>query len=148
VYRRAEQPEAAESAYMYALEIDPYDRSAMNNLMVLYELLGQEEEYEYWLSRVDSYRDTNPYYHAWLGDQAGEEGDWRAAKVHYEDALALEPADAGLQFAMAIIYRELDQTKAALRYLEEAMDNATLYKEQQIYRVEYDKINRSLLAAQ
>lgn len=148
VYRRAEQPQAAQSAYMYALELDPYDRSAMNNLMVLYELLGQEEQYEYWLARVDSYRDTNPYYHAWLGDQAGEEGDWRAAKVHYEDALSLEPADAGLQFAMAIIYRELGQPKAALRYLEEAMDNATLYKEQQIYRVEYDKINRSLLAVQ
>jgi tetratricopeptide (TPR) repeat protein len=111
-------------------------------------MLGWEEEHRYWQSRVDSYRDTNPYYHAWLGDQAGEEGDWRGAKEHYEDALSLAPSDAGLQFALGIIYRELGQPKAALRYVEMAMNNATLYKEQKVYQLEYDRINRSLLVVQ
>lgn len=148
VYRRADQHQAAEAAYMQALELDSFDRSAMNNLMVLYELLGREQEYRYWQSKVDRYRDTNPYYHAWLGDQSAEEGDWRVARGHYEDALSLEPADASLQFSLAIIYRELGQPKAALRYLEKAMNNATLFKEQEIYRAEYERINRSMLAIQ
>ena len=148
VYRRVDQHQAAEAAYLYALEIDSFDRSAMNNLMVLYELQEREDEYAYWKSKVDSYRDTNPYYHAWLGDQAGEENDWHAARSHYEEALSLQPDDAVLLFSLGIIHRELDQPKAALRYLEAAMNKATLYKEQQVYRVEYDKVSRSLLAVQ
>ncbi|MEH6587290.1 MAG: tetratricopeptide repeat protein [Halioglobus sp.] len=148
VYRRADQHQAAETAYLQALELDSFDRSAMNNLMVLYDLLGREQEHQYWQSKVDRYRDTNPYYHAWLGDQSAEEGDWRVARGHYEDALSLEPSDAGLQFSLAIIYRELGQPKAALRYLEKAMNNANLFKEQQVYRAEYEKINRSMLAIQ
>ncbi|MEP4147130.1 MAG: tetratricopeptide repeat protein [Halioglobus sp.] len=148
VYRRADQHQAAESAYLYALEIDSLNRSAMNNLMVLYDLQNREEEHGYWKSRVDSYRDTNPYYHAWLGDQAGEEDDWHGARGHYEEALSLQPDDAVLLFSLGIIHSELGQPKAALRYLEEAMSKATLYKEQQVYRMEYDRVRRSLLAAQ
>ena len=33
---------------------------------------GREEERDMWASRVNRYRETNPFYHAWLGDQAGE----------------------------------------------------------------------------
>lgn len=148
VYRRAGQHEAAEAAYLQALEIDPFERSAMNNLMVLYELIGREEEHAYWQSKVDSYRDSNPFYHAWLGDQAAEEGDWRSARVHYEDALDLDPSDARLLFSMGIIYRELGQPKAALRYIDKAIAQANLYKEQEVYRAEYDKINSAMLAVQ
>ena len=148
VYRRAGQFEAAETVYLQALDIDSYERSAMNNLMVLYELLGREEEHAYWQARVDSYRETNPFYHAWLGDQAAEEGDWRQARVHYEDTLDLEPTDANLLFSMGIIYRELGQPKAALRYLDMAMSHASLYREQQRYRAEYDRINSTMLVTQ
>ncbi|MEP5567170.1 MAG: transglutaminase domain-containing protein [Halioglobus sp.] len=148
VYRRADQLQAAEQAYFKALDVDSYDRSAMNNLMVLFHLQGRDEEYQYWESRVDKYRDTNPFYHAWLGDQAGEESDWHRARGHYEDALSLEPEDPALMFSLGVIHRELGQPKAALRYLEKAMSKATMYKEQGVYRAEYDKISRSLVAAQ
>ncbi|MCX2975310.1 tetratricopeptide repeat protein [Halieaceae bacterium IMCC8485] len=148
VYRRADQHQAAEAAYLHALEVDSFDRSAMNNLMVLYDLLGREVEYLYWKSRVDSYRDINPFYHAWLGDQAGEEHDWHKARGHYEEAVSLEPEDSELLFSLGIIHRELGQPKAALRYLGKAMSKATLFKEHEIYRAEYDRINRSLAAAQ
>jgi len=147
VYRRAGQHEAAEMAYLQALDIDPWERSAMNNLMVLYELLGREDEHAYWLARVDSYRDTNPFYHAWLGDQAAEEGDWRGARVHYNDALDLEPNDARLLYSMGLVYRELGQPRAALRYIGKAINQANLFKEQEAYRNEYDAISRSMAAA-
>ena len=148
IYRRTEQFEAAELAYLQALDIDNYERSAMNNLMLLYEIMGRQEEYAYWQSRVDGYRDTNPYYHAWLGDQAAEEGDWRQAKVHYGDAIDLDPNDADLLFSMGLIYSELGQPKAALRYVEMAMDNASLQRERRRYRAEYDRINNAMLAVQ
>ena len=43
----------------------------MNNLAVLFELEGRPEEQAYWERQLARYRDANPYYHAWLGDEAG-----------------------------------------------------------------------------
>jgi Flp pilus assembly protein TadD len=147
VYRHAEQYRAAESAYLQALALDPHERSAMNNLMVLYDLEGNREQYAYWAERVDRYRDTNPYYHAWLGDQAGEEGDWRAALGHYLEALGLQPEDANLHFAVGLIYEQLDEPKAALRYVEQALERATLRRDLETYRLKAESLSRAELAA-
>lgn len=147
VYRRAQQYRAAESAYLQALALDPQERSAMNNLMVLYDLEGNREQYAYWAERVDRYRETNPYYHAWLGDQAGEEGDWRGALGHYREALGLQPEDANLHFAVALIYEQLNQPKAALRYVQQALELATLRRDLETYRLKAEALNRAVLAA-
>lgn len=117
----------------------------MNNLMVLYDLEGNTEQYAYWAERVDRYRDTNPYYHAWLGDQAGEEGDWRAALGHYLEALGLQPEDANLHFAVGLIYEQLDEPKAALRYVEQALERATLRRDLETYRLKAEALNRDAL---
>jgi tetratricopeptide (TPR) repeat protein len=87
VYRYAGQHRDAESSYLYALELNPWNRSAMNNLVVLYGLEGREEQRDYWQQRVALYREANPYYHAWQGDLALEEGDWRRSVAHYGEAL-------------------------------------------------------------
>src|SRR5690606_6007132 len=82
IYRAAGQDGPAERSYFRALQLDEGDRSAMNNLLVLYQHQGREDEQAYWAARVARYRENNPYYHAWLGDQAGEAGDWDAALLH------------------------------------------------------------------
>ena len=87
VYRAAGQHREAESSYLYALALDPWDRSAMNNLVVLYGLEGRQEQRDYWEQRVVRYREANPYYHAWRGDMALEEGNWRQTVAHYGEAL-------------------------------------------------------------
>ncbi|PLW68377.1 tetratricopeptide repeat protein [Pseudohalioglobus lutimaris] len=147
VYRWSGQYDAAETAYSQALAIDDHERSAMNNLMVLYGLQGREKERAYWEARVERYRDTNPYYHAWLGDQAAEEGDWRGALVHYRDALALSPEDPELLFGLGVIYRELGELKAALRYVGEARDHASLMSRRKRYELEYEQLSQRRLAA-
>ncbi len=148
VYRHAGHYPAAESAYMQALAVDAYDRSAMNNLMVLYGVQGREKERAEWELRVTKYRDRNPYYHAWLGDQAAEKQDWRDALAHYREAMSLAPADPGLMFSTGLIFRQLGELKAALRYIDEARRHATLVSEKQAYTVEYEQISRRLLAGQ
>ena len=146
IYRRYGQHRAAEVAYLQALELDSLERSAMNNLMVLYDLEGDEEQYAYWSARVERYRDRNPYYHAWLGDQAAEEGDWRGALGHYLEALDLAPEDGNLHFSVGLIYEQLDQPKAALRYVGQALDLATLRRDQETYRVKLEELNRASVA--
>lgn len=146
VYRRADQHRAAESAYLVALELDSMERSAMNNLMVLYDLEGREEERAYWAGRVEVYRDSNPYYHAWLGDQAAEEGDMRVALGHYMQALELQPEDAQLHYATGVIYEGLHQPKAALRYVQQALDLATMRRDYERYQLKVDELSRAQMA--
>lgn len=136
VYRFSGQHREAERSYLYALELDPWDRSAMNNLVVLYGLEGREEEREYWVQRVERYREFNPYYHAWLGDMAGENGDWRQALAHYRHALELLPEDSRLLFTTGVIHYHLDEFKDASRYIERAIGAADLRSDIETYRAQ------------
>ena len=136
IYRYAGQYAAAEENYLYALELDPWERSAMNNLSVLYGIQGREEEREHWLSKVAFYRNANPYFHAWLGDKAADSGDWHEALQHYEEALDLLPGDSSLLYATGLIYYRLDELQEASGYIEQAIENATLSSELETYRVQ------------
>lgn len=140
IYRAAGQHRDAQSSYLYALELDDSDTSAMNNLAVLYRLEGNQERYQYWSSKIDDYRDLSPYYHAWLGDQASEEGKWHGALNHYKTAIKLHPNDSKLLFATGQIYAKLDQPRAALRYIQRAIDNSALRSEQERYRLKYEEV--------
>lgn len=148
IYRRSQQYAAAEAAYLQALEIDSYERSAMNNLMVLYGVQQREPQRLYWEQRIARYRDNNPYYHAWLGDQAAGESDWQLALTHYREALDLSPEDADLLFSVGLIYRELNELNAALRHFGSAVEHAELVSERRRYDLEYERTRKRLLASQ
>jgi Flp pilus assembly protein TadD len=146
IYRHAGQHREAENNYLHALQLDPTDRSAMTNLVVLYRLEGRQEELDYWLAQVERYRDDNPYYHAWLGDQAGEAADWRAALGHYLTAVELGPEDAQLLHSTSLIYQQLDEDRAARHYLELAVQAATLQSERERYQRQLDALQGGILA--
>jgi tetratricopeptide (TPR) repeat protein len=124
IYRVAGQHEDAESSYFTALALNSQDRSAMNNLVVLYELDGNEEKAGYWSDQVARYRTGNPWYHAWLGDKAGEAGDWPQALMHYSDARRYDPEDGRLQYAVGLIHYQLGDLTEAQRYVAMAVETA------------------------
>jgi Flp pilus assembly protein TadD len=145
VYRLAGQYREAEASYRYALELDPGDRSAMNNLAVLFGLEGREDERQLWLARIERYRQTNPYYHAWLGDQAGRLGDWREALRHYERAVRLLPEDSQLLYAKGLIHYELDEVREAADLIRRAIDKAALSSDREAYQHRLDLMKREAL---
>jgi Flp pilus assembly protein TadD len=147
VYRVAGQHREAEASYLYALELDPRDGSAMNNLMVLYGLEGREEERSYWEQRVAVYREANPYFHAWQGDMAAEQGDWQRALNYYREALARMPLDSGLLHSAGMAHYQLDQLAEAAQYLEQALANAVRRSEIEQYGFELAQVKRDMLAA-
>ncbi|WP_461424950.1 tetratricopeptide repeat protein [Gymnodinialimonas sp.] len=135
VYRSAGQHRDAEASYLTALELDSGNDSAMNNLVVLYSIEGRDEDREHWEARVAGYRDANPYYHAWRGDQAAEEGDWLSAQNYYEKAVALLPDDSRLLFALGITHVELDQPAQASSYIRQAIVHARLRSDIDAYEL-------------
>ena len=118
----------------------------MNNLAVLYGIEGRVEEQSYWQDRVARYRDSNPYYHAWLGDEAAQEQKWRQAVMHYQQALALLPQDSSLLYALGMSYSGLGELDVASGYIERAIEFATLYSDIKAYELQLDLLQRQLVA--
>ncbi|MFV0277448.1 MAG: transglutaminase domain-containing protein [Parahaliea sp.] len=147
IYRSAGHYAAAERSYFQALQLDGNDRSAMNNLMVLYEHQGREGERAYWEERVRRYRQTNPYYHAWQGDQAGEAGDWDAALAHYRRALELRGNDSRLLYAIGVVEYRRGEFTPATDYIGRAIDAATRRGDIDDYRLQLETVLRAAIAA-
>ena len=133
VYRYAGQHNAAERNYLHALQLDPANDSAMNNLVVLYRMDGRLEELAYWDARVAHYRDANPYYHAWRGDQAALDENWQGARDHYRRALELAPDDARLHYALGLAHLGLNEPAVATNYLQRAIAHAVLRSDIDLY---------------
>ena len=146
IYRMAGQHREAEGSYLYALQLDPWDRSAMNNLVVLYGMEGREKDRSYWERQVAVYRDNNPYYHAWLGDQAGERGDWQQALAHYEEALQLLPDDSAMLYATGMLYYRMDELEQASGYLQRAIETATLRSDIDSYELQLEAVKNQMVA--
>jgi len=146
VYRHAGQLSEAEWSLLQALAVDRADRSAMNNLVVLYGQMGRDNERDYWVDRIERHRDRNPYYHAWLGDRAGEEGDWTGALEHYRVALKLHPGDSTLLYATGIVHFRLQQYDAAERLIEQAIAAASLRSDIHGYQAQLELVRQRQLA--
>jgi Flp pilus assembly protein TadD len=147
VYRHAGQYEDAEEAYFTALALDDNDRSAMNNLVVLYDLTGREEEYAYWLDRLARYRERNPYYHAGLGDSAVDAKDWDAAYRHYARAMRLQPEDSRLVYSLGLVEHRRGNLKEATRLIRKAIETAAFDKDIRDYRMQLRVIEAQRAAA-
>ena len=145
VYRAAGQHRTAEAYYLRALEIDPWNDSAMNNLVVLYALEGRDSEQAYWNEKVEKYRDANPYYHAWLGDQAADDQDWPRAISYYTKAIALHPQDSRLLYAMGLAYQAMDDAEQASGYIRLAIEHATLRSDIDAYQLRLKVVEQALL---
>lgn len=147
IYRSAHQYREAEGSYLQALELDPWSHPAMTNLAILYGLEDRQEDRAYWLGRVERYRQSNPFYHAWLGDQAGKAGEWPAALEHYEAAVELSPRDSGLRFARGMIHYQLDDLDAAAADIQRAIELATLRSEVESYQAQLARLRQEQLVA-
>ena len=142
IYRFTGQYEEAERVYFRALEIDRGDRSAMNNLVFLYEMQGRDEERQYWLDRMRRYRDLNPYYHANLGDIAMEEERWQDAFDHYWKAYKLHPEDGSISYSVGLAAHRMGDDETAMEMIGFAIEKASFQVEKEKYRIQLRAIER------
>jgi tetratricopeptide (TPR) repeat protein len=95
------QYHAAEQAYFRALDIDHRDRSAMNNLVVLYEA-ERIDERDYWLDQLAHYRDLNPYYHANSATRRWKTATGMRLRGTTPGARRLQPDDGELIYSQGL----------------------------------------------
>lgn len=147
IYRYTGQYAEAEQAYFRALDVDRGDRSAMNNLLVLYEAQGRYPEQEYWLDRLSHYRKLNPYYHAGLGDEAMAAGDWEAAYQHYSRARRIQPDDSQLTYSLGLAEYKRGNDRRAAKLIRKAIDLSAFQVEKDRYRVQLRTIREHQAAS-
>jgi Flp pilus assembly protein TadD len=147
IYRHAEQYADAERYYFHALSLDRSDRSAMNNLVVLYGMTGRADEEAYWMDRLTRYRNRNPYFHAYQGDIAAGEGDWEMAFEHYSRAVELQPGDSELIYGLAIVEHRRGNFDAATRLIERAIERANFGVDEINYRNQLKALKEERAAA-
>lgn len=147
VYRYVGQNTAAEQAYFAALDADRFDRSAMNNLAVLYEMTGRQAEAQAWLDRLHRHREKNPYYHAYLGELAMEREAWDRAFRHYSRAVELKPEDAHLVYSLGMAEHRRGNADEATRLINQAIDMTGFRSDIEGYRIQLRAIEAEQRAA-
>jgi Flp pilus assembly protein TadD len=145
VYRNVGQHREAERSYLRALDLDFTEYSAMANLAVLYEIEGRVEERKHWLDKVRYHRESNPYYHAWQGDEAASGGEFEVALRHYNQAVALLPRDSQLLYARGLILYRLNDFDDAAVNIQEAIELATLVSDKAFYQLQLEEVRRAQL---
>ncbi|MEM8659349.1 MAG: tetratricopeptide repeat protein [Pseudomonadota bacterium] len=140
LYRANDQHRDAEASYLQALALDSRAHSAMTNLAILYGLEGRLKERAFWLDKIDYHRQTNPYYHAWLGDEATAQGDLTLALERYDEAVRLMPSDSSLLYARGVVYYRLNDLEGALSNMRQALDLATRQTDVSFYEIEMARI--------
>jgi tetratricopeptide (TPR) repeat protein len=105
----------AEAALREALLIEPDGLSALSNLQRLYMGQGRYEEARRLDSPLEKYRARNPYYHAWLGQRAYEQGNFEEAVGHFKDAIDRKKNERNFYVQLSRSYEQLGMSHLALK---------------------------------
>lgn len=119
---RHDMVQAAEAAFLEAIAIEPDRMSALSNLQRLYYLQGRDAEARELAIRLEEYRQNNPYYHAWLGDEAFVQGNFEQAVEHFEDAIRRRKDESYFYFRLSDGYEALGMRDAAARAYTKARE--------------------------
>jgi Flp pilus assembly protein TadD len=120
VYKRNGQLEDAKQAYRTALEINPAETVALNNLHAIYVEEGDLAQAEKVRSRVERHRRKNPYYLHLLSAQALDERRYEDAIELLKQAIKLNKEEYRFHFTLARSLFLSGEKDAALQSLGQA----------------------------
>ena len=142
LYRLSEYYPQAEKTYQHALAIKPESLTALENLAYLYTFTGRNEEALKILAKVESQRNSNPYYHVNLGEQEMEQQHWVQALAHFRKALALDRGKHEVYFGLARIYFEIGELQKSKRYFKLAKNSSQNKYDEDRYQSKLELLSR------
>jgi Flp pilus assembly protein TadD len=140
LYARHDLLEQAESAYLRALEVDEDEPSALANLALVYEALGESELASEYSRRVQGYRERNPYYHYSIAAGSIERQEWSAALAAVRKALRLKHDDPDFHELRGRALEALGRAREAAQSFELAREYAAAEAERAESRVLFDSM--------
>jgi tetratricopeptide (TPR) repeat protein len=138
LYRLSGYVNQAEKTYQHALGLNSDSLTAWENLAYLYTFTGREGEAEDILAKVESKRNSNPYYHVNLGEQEMEQEHWDQALGHFRRALALDRSKHEVYFGLARAYFEIGELQQSKRYFKQAKNKANNRQDEDKYQHKLD----------
>jgi len=122
LYSRHGRYEHAEAAYLRALEADDKEQSALANLALVYQALGESELAAEYRERVQSYRERNPYYHYAVAARAYDEQRFGDALSSLRRALRLKRDEHAFHSLRGEVEAALGKERDAMRSYERARE--------------------------
>jgi len=112
--------ETAEKAFRRALVGDSRDSSAIGNMETLLREQGRLEEAFRFRALGEIVRKKDPYFHAFLAEEALAANDYPEAEKRIRTALKLQPHEPEFFLTLARLHILQGKTEAAVKDLEEA----------------------------
>ena len=112
--------EAAEKAFRRSLSCDSKDSSAIGNMEALLRQEGRLEEAFQYRRLGELVRKKDPYFHAFLAEEALASGDYPEAEKRIRTAQKLLPHEPEFFLTLARLHILQGKTEAAVKDLEEA----------------------------
>jgi Flp pilus assembly protein TadD len=138
LYARHGRFEHAEAAYLRALEADDEEPSALANLALVYESLGEAELAAEYRERVQDYRERNPYYHYALAERAYARLQLADALASLRKAVRLKQDEHQFYVLRGQVLTALDRNKDAARSFERARRYSEEAEQRARSRVEFE----------
>jgi tetratricopeptide (TPR) repeat protein len=138
LYVRHGRFEHAEAAYLRALRVDDEQPSALANLALVYESLGEAELAARYRERVQDYRERNPYYHYAVATRAYERQQFADALKSLRQAVRLKRDEHQFYALRAEVQETLGRTKDAMKSAERARRYSEEQERRARSRVEFE----------
>jgi len=120
VHSAMEDTVKAEEAYRHAMELDKRDGAPIGNLEALLRNAGRVEEAQRYRALGETVRKKDPYFHAYLAEEALLDGDLAEAHTRIRSALKILPKDPDLLLLAARVRLAAGDLEGAIKSLQEA----------------------------
>lgn len=121
LYRRGGDTEAAEAAYLLAIDIGD-DAAAHSNLARLYQKMGEAELSAWHRDRVQLFRRKNPYYLYHLAERAYASADYAGARRLLQGAIRRQREEHEFHRLLGLTYLQMGDKKAARERFQQALE--------------------------
>jgi tetratricopeptide (TPR) repeat protein len=110
----------AEQSFLRAIQADPKDGAPCGNLESLLRAEGRDAEAQTYRDRGLEVRKKDPFFNAFLAEEALQECNWQEAEKRIKQAIRLLPVESDFYLIQARISLLQGQTKDAVKALEKA----------------------------
>jgi len=124
VYSRNDQTATAIQAYQEALNLDPGQAPAANNLYLIYREQGNQAAADKIQSKVERHRRKNPYYLYFLASQAAVQGNHETSVAMLKKAISINGNEYRFYYQLARLQALDGDLEAAQANLDRALNLA------------------------